>query len=113
MAVTDIYALSLARSMPLPQQNAFFAAYQQRVKSYSTTLVLAIFLGLFGAHKFYLGKNGQALVHIACTVFGLVITGLVLLIVDVIRLRRTVEKVNRHIAEEIAAQVRLTLPTAS
>ena len=44
--------------------------------SMSTAYVLGIFLGLLGAHRFYLGRTGSAIVMLllSCTIVGLVIT---------------------------------------
>ena len=58
--------------------------------------VLAIFLGSFGIHKFYLGYNGAGLVMLACSLLGWIlffipngIIGLIALIEGVIYLTRS------------------------
>ena len=40
------------------------------MKSKSTATLLAFFLGMFGAHKFYLGDNGMGILYIIITLFG-------------------------------------------
>jgi TM2 domain-containing membrane protein YozV len=53
---------------------------EQRVSndkpSMGTAYLLGIFLGLFGAHRLYLGKTGSAIVMLVltCTIVGLAIT---------------------------------------
>ncbi len=44
--------------------------------SMGAAYVLGVFLGMFGAHRFYLGRTGSAIVMLAltCTVVGLIIT---------------------------------------
>lgn len=44
--------------------------------SMGTAYLLGIFLGLFGAHRFYLGRTGSAIIMLilSCTIIGLVIT---------------------------------------
>lgn len=37
------------------------------IKSRTVAALLAIFLGVFGAHKFYLGKTGQGVIYLAMT----------------------------------------------
>jgi len=47
-------------------------------KSRLATLLLCWFLGVFGAHRFYAGKTGTAIVMLVltCTVVGLLVTGI-------------------------------------
>lgn len=51
-------------------------------KSLIITFVLAFFLGPLGIHRFYVGKVGTGIVMLllSCTVFGLFVTGIWLLI---------------------------------
>jgi TM2 domain-containing membrane protein YozV len=44
--------------------------------SMGTAYLLAIFLGLFGGHRFYLGRKGSAITMLilTCTILGIVIT---------------------------------------
>lgn len=45
-------------------------------KSRTVALLLAMFLGTFGAHRFYAGRSGSAtaMLLISLTVFGLIVT---------------------------------------
>lgn len=45
-------------------------------KSRLVTFLLAFFLGIFGAHRFYVGKNGSAAAQLilTCTFFGMLIS---------------------------------------
>jgi TM2 domain-containing membrane protein YozV len=47
-------------------------------KSRSVAFLLSTFLGIFGAHRFYVGKGGSGatMLILSITVFGMVITGL-------------------------------------
>jgi len=47
-------------------------------KSIGIYLLLCWFLGIFGVHRFYAGKNGSgvAMFILSITVFGLVVTGI-------------------------------------
>lgn len=46
-------------------------------KSRTTATLLSLFLGAWGAHRFYAGKKGSAIAMlvISCTIVGLLITG--------------------------------------
>jgi len=46
-------------------------------KSRRATTLLAFFLGVFGAHRFYIGKTGTAIVMLLLTIAGLGMLGLV------------------------------------
>ena len=45
-------------------------------KSRTAALLLAFFLGAFGGHRFYAGKNGSAvaMLILSCTIIGAIIT---------------------------------------
>ncbi len=103
--ISDDYSMRVAASLTPAQQQIFYAEYQHRAKDYNTALVLAIFLGLLGVHKFYLGRTGQGILHILISAVSLLTFGIILVIVDIIRLRGTVNRVNREIADAIAHSV--------
>lgn len=47
-------------------------------KSRSVAFLLSFFLGIFGAHRFYVGKGGTAVAQLllTCTVLGIIISGI-------------------------------------
>ncbi len=48
------------------------------MKNKTTAALLAFFLGVFGAHKFYLGKTVTGIIYIVITIFSLgLITGII------------------------------------
>ncbi|MEH6951166.1 TM2 domain-containing protein [Nitrobacter sp. NHB1] len=55
-----------------------FGVYGRPVsrKSRLVAFLLAFFLGMFGAHRFYAGKNGTAAAQLilTCTLFGMLIS---------------------------------------
>ncbi|MCW2243168.1 NINE protein [Azospirillum canadense] len=72
-------------------------------KSFGTYLLLWLFLGGFGAHKFYLGKVAQGLRYLAITAVSIVFAPLFLVlgicwIVDIVTGRAQVEKANQELA---------------
>ena len=59
----------------------------RKSKSHVVAGLLAIFLGTFGVHKFYLGYNQSAFVMLAVTVLGSMVTlGLAAAVMQVIAL---------------------------
>jgi len=54
----------IASSLPGEKQGVFFMQYQNMRKNPTTALLLALFLGGVGAHKFYMGKVGLGIVYI-------------------------------------------------
>ena len=46
--------------------------------------LLAFFLGGFGIHKFYLGKNGAGIVMLLCSLFGIILLFIPTIIIGII-----------------------------
>jgi len=57
-------------------------------KNWSTTLLLCIFLGLFGGHRFYTDKTGTGILMIIVTVFTFGIGGIIWYIIDLSAIRK-------------------------
>ncbi|HEY2837969.1 MAG TPA: TM2 domain-containing protein [Pirellulales bacterium] len=64
------------------------AAPKRARQSRRVAILLALFLGAFGAHKMYLGQPWKGRFLIGCTVVGLLVTSL-LALVDAVELWRT------------------------
>ena len=64
-------------------------------KALSTAMLLAVFLGPFGAHRFYMGQRGTAtmMLMLAVTLVGLLVTA-VWLLIDLPRLPAMVRRHN-------------------
>lgn len=70
-AAVEIYIIASAN---------IFAGDKNRV----VAALLAVFLGMFGAHKFYLGKTGPAVITLLCGTVGWLLFGIPPLVVSVI-----------------------------
>lgn len=46
--------------------------------------MLAIFLGAFGAHKFYLGNTGAGIAYLLVAVFGIFLCGIPTLVISLV-----------------------------
>jgi len=73
-----------------------------RKKSNAATWLLWIFLGIFGAHRFYLGRTGTA-VAMLLTLGGLLIWDIVDGFLIPGMLKDNVRKVQREVIQELAA----------
>lgn len=90
----------LVNSIPQQNQMMFLVQYNAQKKSATTAVVLALFLGSIGAHKFYLGQTGMGLVYLVFCWTGIpAIVGFF----EAFTLTRSVHHRNREIARENAA----------
>lgn len=107
----DPYALQLQSTMTEQQRLLFQVEYYQERKDPAVGVLLAIFLGSFGAHRFYLRQNGLAVLYLL--LFWTGIPGLIALIEAFLMPARV-----RHWNDELATQVanrawRVNVPAAS
>ena len=61
------------RALPPPST----AETDAKLKSRTTASLLAIFLGVFGAHKFYLGNFQSGCAHLALFVIAAILTNII------------------------------------
>ena len=76
-------------------------------KKVSTGILLALFAGGFGAHKFWLGNNGSGFGYILLTIFTMGIGSGIASLIDICTMGKTVTGVNRRMAMEIKQEIEL------
>jgi TM2 domain-containing membrane protein YozV len=98
-ARTKLEVQQLVNTLPADRQAAFFTQYNAQSKSPTTAVVLALLLGFFGIHKFYLGQTGLGIVYLLfCWTF---IPGFIAFI-EAFTISQAVHQMNRTIAQETA-----------
>ena len=96
---TKMAVQELVNSLPQNKQAAFMIEYSSRKKDSTTAVLLAIFLGAFGAHKFYLGDAAMGVIYLLfCWTYIPGILG----IIDAFSISRKVELINARAANEVA-----------
>ena len=89
----DEWAADDSASAPEPQRSGsvsaqarqMYAAEALRQKDHVAAGLLAIFLGMFGVHKFYLGCNQAGFIMLAVSIIGGIFTlGLAAMVIEVI-----------------------------
>jgi TM2 domain-containing membrane protein YozV len=103
------YQLHLLRSLTPDQRLAFQSEFDGRRKDATVAILLAIFLGGFGAHHFYLGRTGLGVLYLVF--FWSLIPALVALI-ECFFLSQRVRDYNDRLAAEIANRVQMLYSSA-
>jgi len=98
------YQLQLLHSLSPDQRLAFQSEYEGRRKDATIAILLALFLGGFGAHHFYLGRTGLGVLYL---VFFWTLIPAFVALVECFLLSARVQRYNDQVAAEIAAKVRL------
>lgn len=96
---TKLAVQELVNTLPQNKQAAFMIEYNSRRKDSTTAVLLAIFLGAFGAHKFYLGDSTIGVLYLLfCWTYIPGILG----IIDAFSIGKKVELMNARVANEVA-----------
>ena len=61
---SEMNIMNMVRSLPTDRQTPFLLQINSVKKSPTTAVLLALFLGGVGAHKFYLGKTAAGIIYI-------------------------------------------------
>ena len=108
----DQALLALMKQLSAEEKLMFQSDYEDQKKSTVLAVVLALLLGGFGAHWFYLGRTGRALTYLLLNILGGVLTvlliGYVLLaavwiacLIDAVFMGGTISAMNRRIGQRI------------
>ena len=74
----DQALLALMKQLSAEEKLMFQSDYEDQKKSTVLAVVLALLLGGFGAHWFYLGRTGRALTYLLLNILGGVLTVLLI-----------------------------------
>ncbi len=92
----------LVTSIPDNNQMMFLMQYNVQKRNPVVAVVLALFLGGIGAHKFYLGQTGMGILYL---VFCWTYIPAIVAFFEAFTLTRTVHHRNRNMARELAAML--------
>jgi TM2 domain-containing membrane protein YozV len=106
MAFTEI---AYMQDMTAEQRLLFQSQYGRAQKNRTIGLLLAFFLGSFGAHRFYLGEVGLGILY--AVFFWTFIPGIVAL-VELFLIGARVDRFNESTAQELAARIRMLGPAS-
>ncbi|MGD0008473.1 MAG: WG repeat-containing protein [Terriglobia bacterium] len=88
-----------------PQQKLFFhQEYAKQNRSPSTALVLALLLGGFGAHRFYLRQWGWGIAYV---LFSWTFVPIVASLVECFLIRKRTENYNKEVARQIIQKMKI------
>lgn len=100
--------LAIVASLPIAQQSLFLAEMARVRKNTTTAVLLALFLGGLGAHRFYLGYALSGLLYV---LFVWTFIPSIVALFEAFTMTGTVARMNAEQAEQIAA--RLTAATTT
>jgi TM2 domain-containing membrane protein YozV len=100
----------LVTGMTPHQQALFFAEYNSAKKDSTTAILLALFLGGFGVHHFYLG---QLIAGVCYLLFFWTFIPAILALIELFFIGGRVRHANRQKAELIAARIRAYIQPAA
>ncbi len=104
----SLYELELQQNMRPDQRLAFQAEFNARRKDKTAAILLALFLGGFGAHHFYMGNTGLGILYL---VFFWTLIPAFVALVECFLMSGRVERYNNNLAAEIAARVNMLPPS--
>tara|TARA_B100000214_G_C23729800_1_gene518265 strand:+ start:304 stop:618 length:315 start_codon:yes stop_codon:yes gene_type:complete len=100
----DLKIIELQRQLSDSERNTFNYKYSRLNKSVGIYAVLALFLGVFGAHKFYIGQIGVGIIYV---IFFWTSIPWIIAIIEAIFSARTINAKNYEIANEIFEELKL------
>lgn len=96
-----------SQNIPQEKQILFSIQYESVKKSPTIAILLALFLGAFGAHKFYMGKTGAGIVYLLLSWTGI---SIFFSLIDIFFISGQIAQYNQQKAMEIALMLGVTSP---
>lgn len=100
----DIQVLAITKELDAEEKIQFQIVYANENKSVSTGVLLALFLGGLGIHKFYLGQSGWGVLYL---LFFWTFIPSIIALVEACLMGGTVRKYNTAKAYEICEGIKL------
>ncbi len=95
--------LAMTHGMTDAQRVLFLSEFNNQRKDRTTALLLTLFLGGLGAHRFYLGQVGVGVLYL---VFAVTFIPVVVSLIELFLIGSRVDRHNARIAASVAAHVR-------
>jgi len=95
--------LRYTSGMTQAQQNAFYNEFANQKKDGTTGVLLSLFLGVFGGHKFYLGQTKQGVLY---ALFFWTLVPFFLGLLETALMPGRVQRHNQSLAENLKWKVR-------
>lgn len=92
------------------QRMMFLSEFNARRKDRTAALLLTLFLGGLGAHRFYMGQVGWGVLYL---VFCWTFIPVCISLVELFLIGGRVDRHNEQTAMELAAKVKMLMPAAS
>lgn len=93
----------ILQSLPADKQTLFVMQYNSSKKNPTTAVLLTLFLGGLGAHKFYMGETGLGVLYL---VFCWTYIPSIIAFIEVFTISSKVGKYNQRKAMEIASYIK-------
>ena len=104
----DMIELSLIKDMTDQQKMIFMSEYNSAKKSTTVGVLLALFLGGFGAHRFYLNKVVSGVIY---ALFFWTFIPAIIALIECFLMSGTVKKYNEAKAIDISQKVKIGFPS--
>ena len=112
----DLEILKIAKSLEGDDRDQFQSAFGERQRQVGVGILLALLLGGFGAHSFYLQQNKKAVWLLVGTFVGLATTAIVIgvipllavtviCIIDAVNMGPSVKAFNLKLAEDLRKEI--------
>ena len=104
----EMIELSLIKDMSDQQKMIFMSEYNSAKKSTTVGVLLALFLGGFGAHRFYLNKIVSGVIY---ALFFWTFIPAIIALIECFLMSGTVKKYNEAKAIDISQKVKISFPS--